>query len=244
MKIFGILNITPDSFSDGNQFLETEKALLHAKELSQKCDVIDIGAQSTRPDASIITDHEEISRLGNIIQEVSKFCPTSIDSFNFTTQKVAMEQGVSYINDVCAFKNPDIFKLSPPDVKFIFMHHLSVPPSKNIIMQTQKDAMILEIKNWALNKVKEFETYGVEKNRLIFDIGIGFGKDAEQSMYIVENIEKFLDLKIEIMVGHSRKSFMELIKKNASLNEKDSITKEMTNEFQKKGIHYVRVHKP
>jgi dihydropteroate synthase len=242
MKLFGILNVTPDSFSDGNQFLQEEKAVIHAKELSKNCYTVDIGAQSTRPNAPLISYSEEITRLGLVISEVSKFAKTSIDSFNFETQKFAVEQGVSYINDVCAFQDTRILKFAPEDIKFIFMHHLTVPPTKTVSMKTQKQEMIAEIKQWALKKLDDFSHIGVSKNRFIFDIGIGFGKSAEQSLYLIENAEQFLDLGIEIMVGHSRKSFMELLKQGATMEERDKITQQITTDLTAKGIHYARVH--
>lgn len=242
MKLFGILNVTPDSFSDGNQFMQEEKAVAHAKQLAKNCYAVDIGAQSTRPDAPLIFPQEEISRLGCVIAEVSKFTKTSIDSFNFETQKFAVEQGVSYINDVCAFQDARILKFVPESVKFIFMHHLTVPPTKTVSMKTQKQEMISEIKQWALKKLDDFSHIGVSKNRFIFDIGIGFGKSAEQSLFLIENAEQFLDLGIEIMVGHSRKSFMELLKHGATMEERDTITQQITTQLTIKGIHYARVH--
>ncbi len=244
MKIFGILNTTPDSFSDGNEFLQEEKAIKHAMELAKKCDVIDIGAQSTRPNAPIISIDEEISRLGMVVSKVSKFIPTSIDSFNFKTQKFALDEGVTYINDVTAFVDERILHCKTPEIWFIFMHHLGVPPTKKVVMQTQKMEMISEIKQWARNKIEWLSTFGITKNRMIFDIGIGFGKTAEQSLFLIENAEQFLDLGVEIMVGHSRKSFMEILKPNSTMQERDIITRQITKNLKQKGIQNVRVHAP
>ena len=243
MRLFGILNVTPDSFSDGGQFLDEGKAVLHARELSEKCHAVDIGAQSTKPGAVSVSVEEEAARLGSIISKISEFTKVSIDSFYFETQKIAIDQGASYINDVCAFKTPAIFSYAPSAVKFVFMHHLVVPPVKSIVMQSQKMDMIREIKSWAVQKINEYSTFGIVKNRLIFDVGIGFGKTAEQSLYIIEHAEEFLSLGVEIMFGHSRKSFMEIIKLNATMDERDMITQEITAELARKGIHYARVHK-
>jgi dihydropteroate synthase len=244
MKIFGILNTTPDSFSDGNQFLVEENAIKHAMELAKKCDVIDIGAQSTRPDAPIISTDEEISRLGNIVANVSKFTQTSIDSFNFKTQKFAIDEGTTYINDVSAFADERILHCNNLEIWFIFMHNLGVPPTKNIVMQTQKMEMIEEIKQWARKKIEHLSTFNITNNRMIFDIGIGFGKSAEQSLFLIENAEEFLNLGVEIMVGHSRKSFMENIKPNATMQERDIITRQITKELKQQGVQNVRVHAP
>lgn len=244
MKIFGILNITPDSFSDGNQFIAEEIALKHAQELAKKCDVIDIGAQSTRPNAEIIMPQQEIMRLENVIGKVSKFAKTSIDSFNFQTQKFALDEGVTYINDVCAFADERILHHAKTSTHFIFMHHLTVPPTRVTVMQTQKEEMIREIKQWAREKIDRLSAFGITKNRMIFDIGIGFGKTAEQSVYLIEHAQEFLDIGVEVMIGHSRKSFMELIKSGATMQERDEITRQITQDLRQKGIQNVRVHAP
>lgn len=243
MQVFGILNVTPDSFSDGGLFIDENKAVLHAKDLSKWSYAIDVGAQSTRPNAKVISVQDEMARLGLVISRISEFAKVSIDSFNFETQKMAIDQGVSYINDVCAFQNTEIFRYAPPNVKFIFMHHIVVPHVQNIVMQNHKMDMINEIKTWATQKISEYSCFGIAKHRLIFDVGIGFAKTAEQSLYIIENAKEFLDLGIEIMFGHSRKSFMEIIKTNSTIEERDIITKKITKELAHQGIHYARVHK-
>ncbi len=242
MKIFSILNITPDSFSDAGLFASTQSAIFHAQSMLYNSYAIDIGPQSTRPNAIMIGAEQEIARLDNIIEQVSKFAKTSIDSFYFETQKVAIQQGVSYINDVTGFRDVRILQYAPGNVKFIFMHNLGVPPMKTNVMQETDHDVISEIKLWARNKLREFQNIGISSDRFIFDIGIGFGKTAQQSLYLVNNIEQFADFDVPIMVGHSRKSFMHLINPNATIDEKDAITKQMTEEMSAKGIEYFRVH--
>ena len=242
-KLFGVLNLTPDSFSDGNLYLNRENALLHAHELSKSVYAIDIGPQSTRPNAKIINCEQEILRLGNIIQEISHFSKTSIDSFNFETQKFAIQHGATYINDVTGFRDEKIFQYAPPNIRFIFMHNLGVPPVKTNVLQHNGDEMIREIKNWGKKKLQEFQVLGVKSDSFVFDIGIGFGKTAQQSLFLIENIEQFCDFPTPIMVGHSRKSFMELIKPNATIDERDAITQNFTKAMSQKGIEYFRIHK-
>ncbi len=242
-KLFGILNLTPDSFSDGNLYSTHEKALFHARELSKTVYAIDIGPQSTRPNAEIIGWEQEILRIGDTIRKISDFSKTSIDSFHFETQKFAINQGVSYINDVTGFRDERIFQHASNDIKFIFMHNLGVPPVKTNVLNFDGDEMIAEIKAWGLKKLQHFEELGVKSERFIFDIGIGFGKNAEQSLFLIENIEQFSDFPTPIMVGHSRKSFMELIKKNATIYERDAITQNLTKAMSQKGIEYFRIHK-
>ena len=242
-KLFGVLNITPDSFSDGKLYFDRKNALLYARELSKSVYAIDIGPQSTRPNAKIINCEQEIMRLGNIIQEISQFAKTSIDSFYFETQKFAIEQGATYINDVTGFCNEKIFQYAPQNIRFIFMHNLGVPPVKTNVLNCNGDEMIREIKNWGKKKLQEFQALGVKSDRFVFDIGIGFGKTAEQSLFLIENIEQFCDFPTPIMVGHSRKSFMELIKPNSSIDERDTITQNLTKSMSQEGIEYFRIHK-
>lgn len=243
MKKFGILNITPDSFSDANRFMEFSLAIEQARHLAKTCDVIDIGPQSTRPNSKMVTFEEEISRLGNIVGEVSKFAKTSIDSFYYETQKFAASQGASYINDVSAFVDGSKIMLEvPDDIKFVFMHHVTIPARKDELMKQVKSEMIREIKEWALGKIEGFVNLGVSKQRLVFDVGIGFGKSAEQSIYLIDHAEEFLSLGVDVMFGHSRKSFINLLKPEATIEEKDKITQEISKDLDKKGIQWVRVH--
>lgn len=235
MKKFIILNLTPDSFSGS---LSSKDILNNTN--NYYC--VDIGPQSTRPQAIITSYQEEIERLGNAVQEISQIVKTSIDSFYFETQKFAIQQGVSYINDVTGFADARILQYAPSYVKFIFMHNLGIPPLKEKTMQSNDDVMIDEIKKWGMEKLREFQYLGISKNRFIFDIGIGFGKTAEQSLYLINNIEKFNDFPTPIMVGHSRKSFMNLVNPIATIEEKDEITKKMMIEMSQKGIEYFRVH--
>lgn len=247
MQKFGILNITPDSFSDANRFLNHQNALTQAKLLSHKCDVIDVGAQSTRPSANIISADEELLRLGSVIKEISQFAKVSIDSFNYNTQQTAINQGALFINDVSAFINNHKIlqeEASTQNIRFVFMHHLTIPAEKSTTMQTNGMEMVNEIKRWAFKKIEEFSLYNITKNRLIFDIGIGFGKTAKQDIFLIENAKEFLSLGVEIMVGHSRKSFMNEIKPNATIEERDVITRQITQDLSQNGIHWVRVHAP
>ncbi len=243
LKLFGVLNLTPDSFSDGGNFCDYNAAISHARILANSCYAIDIGPQSTRPNAKIINAEQEISRICNIVKEVSHFAKTSIDSFHFQTQKTAVQQGVSYINDVTGFVDEQIFHYAPQNIKFIFMHNLGVPPVKTNVLHGEDIEVVAKIKAWGLEKLRYFEGLGVKSERFIFDIGIGFGKTAEQSLFLIENIEKFADFPTPIMVGHSRKSFMELIKPNASMDERDVITQRLTISMYSKGCEYFRVHK-
>ncbi len=239
-KIVGILNITPDSFSDGGKFFSEENALKQAqKMIDEGVDIIDVGAQSTRPNAEIISQKEEISRLSSIIpqivnlvkqnrqnrQKIGKKIELSIDSYNFETIKSAFEQGFEIINDVSGLVDEKIIDfVAKNNIKTVLMHSLSVPANPEIIINRALN-VVDEILNWAYQKIEFLQKKGVKKEQLIFDPGIGFSKDSQQSIRILKNIHRFQDLGVEIYVGHSKKRFLDDIFKEKSLDFIDLMLK-------------------
>lgn len=269
-KLVGILNVTPDSFSDGGKFSSFNAAILQLKKmLEEGADVIDIGAESTRPQATKISDEEEWKRLEKIlpavVSEVKKFnektgkkTQTSIDSYHFSTIKKAHEIGVDIVNDVSGLIDKKIIEfIAEKNLTTILMHNLSIPTnpdlgtysessncdgrlaqiscasSLDVCLDTprfaaqkyapstssQRDSeqvlinphlnVVEEILNWAREKISYLEKNGVKKSQLIFDVGIGFGKNAAQSIRILKNIDSFRVLGLPLYVGHSKKSFLD-----------------------------------
>ena len=209
-KIFGILNITPNSFSDGGINFKFEDALLAAKKMVKDgIFAIDIGAESTRPNAESISVEEEISRLEQILPAICKLgIKVSLDTRNFETAKWGAKQGVSIINDVSGFEDERMMELIPKfNLQACFMHSLSIPANPAIIMEGD---VLGEIYKWAESKIKLFAKHGVLPENLIFDPGIGFGKSAEQSLLILKNTDYFKKLGLPVLIGHSRKSFLKL----------------------------------
>jgi dihydropteroate synthase len=208
-QIFGILNATPDSFSDGGQNTDMSSALKSAEKMIENgAYAIDIGAESTRPNARTITFAEEIERLSQILPLIIKLgAKVSLDTRNFETAKWGLNQGVSIINDVSGFSDKRMINLVKEfNVDAVFMHSLTVPASPQIIMKTE--TMLEEIYTFAKNKILEFEIAGVSKEKLIFDSGIGFGKDGGQSLMLLQKTEFFNNLGVKTLIGHSRKSFL------------------------------------
>lgn len=266
-KIVGILNLTPDSFSDGGKYFSCEDALLQLdKMLNEGADIIDIGAESTRPNAQILDASTEISRLKDILPKVSshiknfnsknnKQVKLSIDSYHFETIVFACDCGVEIINDVSGLiDNRIIDFIARNKLKTILMHNLAIHANPNIIINRELN-VFKEIYNWALRKIAFLEQRKVDKSQLIFDPGIGFGKDAKQSINILKNIEAYKNLGLEIFIGHSKKSFLDAIridgKNDDKIGGKISSSTQL-NRAQKtliishylaqKNIDYIRVH--
>lgn len=243
-KIQGILNITPDSFSDGGKFYSVESAKKHLNKLiDDGADVIDIGAESTRPNAETITVEDEWKRLLPVMEIIKDYpdIEFSLDSRNPENQLKALSYGVSIINDVCGFESQDMIDLaSSSGKKIIFMHSLSIPADKNLIIPESEDP-VLVVYEWAESKIKQLVDSGVNKSQIIFDPGIGFGKNSKQSWDIIQRVDKFKELGVEILIGHSEKSFLTLFTDKAAgerLNETLIISKILMD----KDIDYLRVH--
>jgi dihydropteroate synthase len=246
-KIVAILNVTPDSFSDGGKFNSLDAALNHLqKMIDEGADVIDIGAESTRPNAVKISAAEEWKRLEKILPEiisVVKKSPrkikTSIDSYHFETLVKAWELGVDVINDVTGLKDERVVDfIAAKNIETILMHCEEVPAVPNSVVNRNIN-LIPEILKWAKEKIAYLERKNVQKSQLIFDVGIGFNKDALQSIRVLKNINSFRELGLPLYVGHSKKSFLEEVKISGDRAEK---TLEVSKYLMAKNVDFIRIH--
>lgn len=258
-KIVGILNITPDSFSDGGKFFTQESALNHLREiLKEGADVIDVGAESTRPLAVQIGAQEEWKRLEKIlpliISEIKKFnrennkkVLVSIDSRYFETIAKSVEEGVDIVNDVSGLTDERVINfIAQKNIQTILMHSLSVPTNHDLVINPHIN-VVLEIIKWASEKIDFLTSKGIKKSQLIFDVGIGFGKSAQQSIRILKNINEFRVLGLPLYVGHSKKSFLDEVNcEDFSGEDRDLNRAEKTliisKYLAKKGVEFLRVH--
>ena len=252
--LMGILNITPDSFSDGGHFIEPEVAVRHAKRLvDEGARIIDVGAESTRPDGVAVDPISEWGRVEPVLKglrelqdELRSLGPRglfqiSIDSRNPTTVRSALEIGVDILNDVTGFRHPKMLELAmDTDVPLVFVHSLSIPVVKGESIPDDRDAVEF-LMGWAQERVAEFEHVGIARHRLIFDPGIGFGKTARQNWHILEQLERFHDLGIPLLIGHSRKSFLKTITDEPS-SDRDAETLVVSQGLATKGVEILRVH--
>ncbi|MDE3016981.1 MAG: dihydropteroate synthase [Pseudomonadota bacterium] len=238
-EIVGILNVTPDSFSDGGAFFTPKAAIGAIAEMAEQgVDVIDIGAESTRPGATPITPEEEWRRLQPVLSALPHFGAVrfSVDTRHAETARRALKAGAHWINDVEGFSDPAMLAaVGDSDCRMVVMHSLGVPADKNVVLPESAD-VTAELLEWAHTRMGYIENAGVARDRIIFDPGIGFGKTAAQSLAILRSIEKLKTLNVPIMVGHSRKSFL------ASFGGRDSATLVVSQYLAAQGTNFLRVH--
>ena len=209
--LMGILNITPDSFSDGGEFLKIETALHHAKRMiDEGVDIIDIGGQSTRPGALAITTQEELLRVIPIIRELRKesSIPISIDTTNSKVVLEAVKAGADLVNDISggSFDNKMFRTVSNIKIPMVIMHTRGIPTT----MQTNLDYsnLVQDIIEWLNERIAKAIKAGIQKNYLIIDPGIGFAKSSEQNIELLQQLSSFHALEAPILLGVSRKKFI------------------------------------
>ncbi|MBC6418182.1 MAG: dihydropteroate synthase [Prochloron sp. SP5CPC1] len=209
--IMGILNITPDSFSDGGEFYSINAAVLQGKRMvAEGADIIDIGGQSTRPGATQISLQEELSRVIPVIKalrdEIS--VPISIDTTRAEVVKKAIAAGANLVNDISggtfdAEMFPTVATLKVP---IILMHIRGTPQTMQTL--TNYEDLVGDIYHWLSERIEAACAAGIERWRLIIDPGIGFAKTKEQNLELLRRLGEFRSLGVPILVGPSRKSFI------------------------------------
>jgi len=235
--IMGILNVTPDSFSDGGNYCDIDAALTHAIKMADEgADIIDIGGQSTRPGFTPVSTDEEVRRVLPVIRLLSERLsrPISIDTFNASTAALAVEAGANMINDIWGLKkDPDMASVAASlGVPICLMHNRDNTDYNDImtdILSELSESITLALKA------------GVKDENIIIDPGIGFGKTWKQNIIVLQNLELFKKLSFPILLGASRKSF---IGKTLGLDVNDRLegTLAVTAAGIMKGTDIVRVH--
>lgn len=244
-----ILNLPEDSFSDGGCYQDLQKFSQKIEEsLQAGVHILDIGAESTRPGAHPVSTEEEWSRLApalEIIQHKTRglfFKPwISVDTYHTKTAEKALAAGCDLINDVSGLSEPEMLQLiAESKCQYVLMHSLSVPADPKKCLPENSD-VISELRTWAEQKFTLLTKAGVDLNRVIFDPGIGFGKNAFQSVDILKRVDELMDLPVRILVGHSRKSFMKLWT-DVPAARRDSLSVGISLALAKKGVDILRVH--
>lgn len=243
--LVGIVNVTPDSFSgDG---VSAHDAVAHAKQLViDGADIIDIGAESTRPKATLLTAEEEWARLAPVLAEITVAdwrarVRISIDTRHAQTAARALDLGVEMINDVSGLAyNAMAELLSEHDGDVIVMHALSIPADVSKTLPHDCD-VVAELLAWKHTITNHAAARGIAAQRLIYDVGIGFGKTAVQSLALVLAAEKFQQNGGRWLFGHSRKSFMKLFTHEDAAG-RDDITLAFSAQLAAANVDYLRVH--
>lgn len=235
--IMGILNVTPDSFSDGNQYNHLDRALRRVEEMIKEgADIIDIGGESTRPHATPLGEQEEIDRVIPFIREIKQRfdVPLSIDTYKGAVAKVAVENGIDLINDIWGLKYDNVMAevIAKSGLPCCLMHN-----RKNSDYVDCVQEVLQEIKD----SLKIAEQAGILDDKIILDPGIGFGKTFEQNLMITNHLEKFVALGYPVLLGASRKSMIGLAL-NLPIQERLEGTLVTSVMAVIKGVSFVRVH--
>ena len=213
--LMGVLNVTPDSFSDGGDYYTIESALAQAENMVKSgVDIIDIGGQSTRPGAAEISLEEEIDRVIPVVQilrqkaEIFGSVPISVDTTRAQVAKAAVEAGADIINDIsgATFDSEMLSTVAHLKVPIILMHIRGTPQTMQKL--TDYRDLIGEIREFLESRIAEAVAAGIDKSQIILDPGIGFAKNYSQNLEILQQLAKFRGLGCPILVGVSRKSFI------------------------------------
>ena len=245
-KIFGIVNITTDSFSDGGLYLDSKKAIEHALKLAEDgADIIDLGAASSNPDTTDVSVEEEIKRLKPVIKALKKQnIKISVDTFKPEVQRFCIESGVDYINDIQGFPFPEFYEvLSKSDCGLVLMHsiqRLGVATKIN----TNPEEVFGSMMQFFKERINALVAAGIDKERIILDPGMGFflGSNPETSLFVLKRfpyISKTFGL--PVMIALSRKSFLGKI---TGTDVKNRLAPTLAAEIyaNNKGADYIRTH--
>ncbi len=247
----GIVNITPDSFSDGGKWAD-EGALDRQIEdfIEHHVQMIDVGAESTRPGAAAVSADEEWRRLQPVLMALerrlrgSRIRPAiSVDSRCWQTLEKALERGAQVINDVTGLQNPDILALvKQSQCQVVAMHSVTIPADPAVTLPAGQSA-VAQLQDWLDRRMDQWLDAGLDLNRVIFDPGIGFGKNAFQSIELLQGCMNFKQTGLRLLVGHSRKSFIGGFSGRPN-PDRDPETLGVSLALCQKGVDIIRVHDP
>ncbi|MFQ6061099.1 MAG: dihydropteroate synthase, partial [Thermoplasmata archaeon] len=207
--VMGVLNVTPDSFSDGGKYFELEDAINHGEEMAgQGADIIDIGGESTRPYSDPVPVEEELMRVRPVVEELAKRVdvPISIDTRRPKVAREIVEVGAQMVNDVSGLRDEEMIStIADLNVPVVIMHMLGTP--KTMQERPRYEDVMGEICSYLRNQVDSAVRGGIEREKIIVDPGIGFGKTVEHNLEIIRRLGELRSLGLPIMIGTSRKSF-------------------------------------
>jgi dihydropteroate synthase len=242
--IMGIVNVTPDSFSDGGRYFGRESAISHALQLvAEGADILDIGGESTRPYADAIDADEELRRVAPVVEAVSRAtdAPISIDTTKAAVAEEAIKVGAEIINDITGFAgDPAMIPLAVRTEAAVCVMHMQGVP------QTMQDDpqyvdVVEEIHSYLAARRDALQAAGIHPSRICLDPGIGFGKSHQHNLSLMANCHRFVELGCPVLIGHSRKGFLAklLPEKEA---DRDAATAGAAMAAAAQGVHILRVH--
>jgi len=207
----GILNVTPDSFSDGGEVTNVDTAVKKGLRLiEQGADILDIGGESTRPGSDPVSLEEELRRVVPVVQELmaQSDIPISVDTTKAEVARQSLAAGAVIINDISGLTfDPDMIPLAAQTGAGVICMHIQGTP-QTMQDNPEYDDVITDLKHWFNERLEELLQAGIEPSRIVLDPGIGFGKTAEHNLQILSHIRDFQDLGYPVLIGHSRKRFL------------------------------------
>ena len=242
-NIMGILNLTPDSFSDGGKFNNIDKGLSHTLEMFKSgANIIDIGGESTRPGSNAINQKLEWNRIEKIIKSISKKIPISLDTRKSEVMERGIKYGVKIINDVSglSYDSETLNILKKYKIPFVIHHSQGNP--KNMQIKPSYKNELLDIYDFFDQKIKFLRSIGIKHNNIIIDPGIGFGKNLKHNMNLISNISIFHSLGFPILVGNSRKRFIKEISGKNDSKSRIGGTVASSIYLMMQGIQILRIH--
>ncbi len=209
--IMGVLNVTPDSFSDGGAFFETGRAVERAWRIAEEgADILDLGGESTRPGSQGVSAEEELSRILPVLDALAgKYpLPISIDTSKSEIGRAALERGAALVNDITALgKDPRLGEAAASCGAGVILMHMRGEPGTMQTLPPSPD-ILGEIEVWAGKAVAHSQALGVARDKIILDPGIGFGKTAQQNLEIIRNLDRLAAAGFPVLIGTSRKAFI------------------------------------
>ncbi len=242
-NILGVLNLTPDSFSDGGKFNTKKKGINHAIKLYKEgADLIDVGGESTRPGSKEVNKEDEWNRINDILKSIVKKIPISLDTRKSEIMKNGIKVGVKLINDVSglSFDPETINILKKYKIPFVIQHTLGTPEymQKNPKYKNE----LLDIYDFFEEKIKLLRSEGIKHNNIILDPGIGFGKKLKHNMNLIRGVSIFHSLGFPILVGNSRKRFIKDISKKNDSYTRIGGTISSSLYLMMQGVQILRIH--
>jgi dihydropteroate synthase len=201
----GVVNVTPDSFSDGGRYFDSKAALAHARRLAgEGADIIDIGGESTRPGAAPVPEQEELKRVLPVVNDLADL-PVSVDTRRPEVMKAALAAGASMINDVLALTEPYALEAVAATGCAVCLMHMKGTPA-TMQREPRYDDVVVEVKAFLKDAVRKARFAGIGRDRIVIDPGFGFGKTAMHNLQLLRRLKEFEDLEVTLLAGLSRKS--------------------------------------
>jgi len=242
--VMGILNITPDSFSDGGEYFDIDKAVEHGIEIAKGgAAIIDIGAESTRPGSEPVSVSQQIDRAIPVIEKLSKQIeiPISIDTYSVEAARAALAAGASIVNDITALADNDMIRLAvDEDIPVILMHMQGTPADMQ--KHPEYENVVSEVLTYLTDRARKAEEFGITREKIFIDPGIGFGKTLEHNLQLLRNIDKFIASGYKVLTGTSRKSFIGTLTGREKPADRVFGTAATVAQSVLAGVSIVRVH--